>query len=338
MKRRIVFSLIIAAAACGCGKNGGLDIPSGPDDVSRVRVGVVLQETTRTKVTGEGVNLDHEDDVNSVQVFVYDSAGNYDCGGYDGNVQGGDFSMTLEVSVGEGRTFCALVNADELDSGFGTLSDLEGTVSYLSENSTVSFVMYGSTGDCDVDSDGIVVEVPVGRLAAKVIVQGISVDFAGGVKRSLHINSIYLTNVNPAVTHDGTDIAPASQWAHQRGWSSEGSLEDFLTDDVDETIADGGSYSVQHNFYCYPNPTEVDSRTITGTYCERYTRLVIDTDYGYYPIDVPGIESNKCYLITSLTIAGEGSRHPEVKPDRKTLTFALNVLDWEDGASYSEHI
>lgn len=280
---------------------------------------------TDTKITGQASS--YEDDVLSVQLFVFDRQGALEASDYFPSSTG-----SLQVTNGS-KTIYALVNNEKIGDPSSENSLLK-TVSALQDNALDRLVMVGSvkkdiTGDTDVI-------VRVNRLVSKIELGEIAADFAYGQSRSIKINSLYLTNVNSSSTLDGSGTADPSEWYNKMGYARS-VCDGILYESIGVTLADKASHRVAHSFYAYPNHTETDTHG-GSTFSSRLTRLVIDTDLGYYHIDFPDLSPNKAYIINKVTIKGPGGDTPEEHVERTNCTFIITVKDWETGASVTEII
>lgn len=334
MIRRIAF---LSAAAIACGLCSCDKMTSCESGTSRVMVNVSAKDETKAL----GVTADSECAYQSVQILVFDSDGALDTDGYAAVDVDGNFSIELDVYKGKGKSFYAVTNLDRITS-VSTEADFLSRVSQLSDNSIGSLVMKGVTVT-DIDGD-CSVTINVRRLTAKVELEKISVAFEDCDYPSLTVNAVYLTNVNSKVSLGGEAPAAAGDWLNQRGYSPS-SCNAILYESYSRTIADGSSDSAAHTFYCYPNPVVADTHDEVNAFTVRCTRLVIDTDLGYYHVDLcdsekmpDGLESNCCYLIRDIVITGEGAGTPEEHTSRANVTCTVEIIPWQDAASYIEEI
>lgn len=295
-----------------------------PGALADLQVKVVRNEAG-TRVEGHGAL--YEDDVLSVQLFAFDSRGLLEAEDYFHDCTG-----SLKVADGD-KTVYALVNEARIAAP-ASESSLLGTVSELVDNISDRLVMVGSTAAQVIGDVSIVIRVK--RLVSKIQLGEIAVDFAYGGFTGIHINSLYLTNVNSSTTLDGTGMAVPEEWFNRMG-HARSACDGILFEDIGCTLPDKGSHKVTHSFYAYPNHTVEDTHG-GGSFSARYTRLVIDTDLGYYHIDFPDLSPNKAYIINKVTITGPGAGTPEEHVERANCTFKITVKDWETGTSITEII
>ena len=131
-------------------------------------------------------------------------------------------------------------------------------------------------------------------------------------------------------------MAAPDGWFNRMGYSRS-ACDGILFDSIGCRLAGKASHSVKHTFYAYPNHTADDTHG-GGAFSARYTRLVIDTDLGFYHIDFPELSPNKACIINKVIIKGPGGATPEEHVDRASCTFDVIVKDWETGTSTIETI
>lgn len=326
---------VLAAALMACGLCACDKMTQGnTNGKSSVKVNVSSKPATKAL----GVTSDSEYDYSSVQVFVFNEDGSYDTDGYATVDTDGKYKLELMVSYGKNKPFYAVTNHEKLTS-IASEDDFLDVVSELKENSVGSLVMLGKV-KTDVE-DNFSLTIHVSRLVAKVELDKISVNFTNKTNTSLTVRAVYLSNVNSEVSFGGEAPAAAADWLNQRGYSSS-ACNSILYESWTKTIADMASDNTVHVFYCYPNPVVEDTHDEVNAFTQRCTRLVLDTDHGYYHVDLSdssltnGLESNKVYLIEEIIIKGEGASTPEEHPQSTNATCTIRVVDWETGASYTE--
>ena len=219
--------------------------------------------------------------------------------------------------------------------------------SSLSGNNPSSLVMFGSTNLYQMPTGKTPIEVS--RLCSKVSIQRITLDVTDPVYsgKELVLNALYLTNVYCAaslLSDHSTPLDDDALWYNAMGWHGSGSIEsmDSLVGDrgLSERISDGGSYSVLHCFYAYPNASLNDSRA--DVWSPRCTRLVIEATLGnkryYYPITIPGMIRNHNYTVTEAVIHGPGSLDPEQEiPGVIDVNLTISTNTWDSVYYISEN-
>ena len=180
MKRKLYLAAFAAAALTACNEQV---IELSDESVGKVELGVTLP-AAMTKVSGAS----SENDVNDLQIFVFDDSGSLEAYGHTAST-----SLTLNCFPGS-KTVVALVNAPAL-SDVTSYSELTATASALSDNAVSSLVM---EGEVPVDLKASTsVTVPVERIVAKVtltkIVNALELDYHR--KMTFAVTSVYLINV-----------------------------------------------------------------------------------------------------------------------------------------------
>lgn len=267
-------------------------------------------------------------------------------------------SARIEMALPAG-TYMAYAVANYPDGGTGafdpgtvaSVSALTGTVSYLSDNAPAGLVMFGSRQvTLSLQTPGLQ-EIPVLRLAAKIGVDRISIDFSAYpdlAAKTFTVKRIYATNVCSRSAF-GSDPASAeasrSLWYNTMGWMTSGSCtspacpQALLGDtSVGATVTASSPYERAHYFYVYPNPTPAGGDSRAAAWSARCTRIVIEADLGgttyYYPITVGGtggLRRNNAYVAANAVIRNVGSTDPEGdSPGAMDVEWSASVLGWND--------
>ncbi len=323
--KRIFYAAAVLAVISGTSCTKDEDVAKEPQqdqEPERVTLQVSVP-VTDSKAT----DTDGETDVSSLQAFVFMSE--------DGVIDayGSGDSETLNVSCTTGkRDVVVYVNAPDMSKlSILKKSDLEGQITYLTDNAKGAYVMYGESS-LDVTTSGSSVTVEVTRFVARVSISRITNNFTlSQYSNKLVIKSIFLINVAGDMDYTDSSVGP-TVWLNQFKKTSEKS--DLLeTNDIDVSIGKGVAYIGKNYFYCYPNPTTKDSSS--ETWSPRYTRLVVEVTLDgktyYYPISIPNIERNCTYEISELTLTKPGSESPDVPVTSGQASFSLKVTDWSKG-------
>lgn len=327
--RKISSLTVIALAVCACSPHGVSEPDSPQTAVSEDATVTVSGLVTRAS----GVSAGDEAAVHSLQVLVFNSDGSADAAG----IGSGGGSLSVRVTAGKGKRLWAVANAPDL-CDVPSEEALLARVSLLTDNSPDSFVMCGSSV-LDILAE-TAVDISLVRLVARLGVKKItrSFDVEGLAARPLTIKGMYLINVAASLRYDGT--ADSSLWLNRSGFSSGGADALLSERSLDIRLDNGGSYSVEHSFYCYPNLCEGDSAG--ASWSPRKTRLVLEAELGgklcYYSVTFPEILRNRTYTIENLTLSGKGSPTPDTPYGRDALSADLTVRDWTDGSSWTERL
>lgn len=262
--------------------------------------------------------------VQSLQVFVFlgDNLDVY--GSSKGN------SLTVQCTPGV-REIYVLANAPSLEN-ITTKAALLATASELEKSSVQacnSFEMIGSTTE-ELSLANSDITVPIRHITSRVVVSSVKKQFKSSALEALEfkIVNMFLVNVAGDCTYGGG--SSPSIWYNKLADHNE--LPEIIKDNVNAVVTASKPHTATHTFYAYPNPTQNDSDS--ETWSPRYTRLVIETKLGdetfYYPISLPGIESNKSYNISEIKITRPGSTSPDVPVSYLDCSFTVTVEPWDD--------
>lgn len=318
MKRTCTFLAAAAATLCtiACNKEMGQEnAPALEDEKCEITVGLGSAATKSTTVTDED-----QEAVKMLQVFVFRGE-QLDAYAKVSNAT----EVTLSCTKGE-REIYALVN--DIDrSTISTKTALLACVSDFTAPFTRGFAMIGAKTETLPSASKITIDV--NRLNSRIVLKGIcnSLTSPALAALSFTVEGIYLLNA-PQDINLGLNNAP-TLWKHKH------TLDDPSTEFDAETYSKPIELnttwdSVDHIFFCYPNPTVDDSQS--DTWCARHTRLVVKVKIGttsyYYPITLPVLQNNKSYEISNLTITRPGSDHPDKPVSFQDCTFDINVKPW----------
>lgn len=323
MKTRMMIAALFAVVAvvAGCEKN--VEQVQEPEKSVCLEVRIPFSST---KVEG----TDEENAVGSLQVFVFDSEGYIEAYG-----QGTSSTLSLSCIAGS-KDIVALVNAQPL-SDVKSLDDLMERKSYLTDNQTGSFVMEGHLPYTLTASSAV--EIPVVRIAARVVVSEVAVDFELEQHKNMDfvLKDIYLLNVAGDRTY--LNVSVPEKWHNKMKKDPEAPT--LAAASLTETlVTESSPYDETHYLYCYPNSVTED--TSGGEWSPRFTRLVVEAELGgrmyYYPVSFDkGLKSNTSYDV-KLTITKPGSSSPDDPVDNVAASFNVEVQPWADGTAVNETI
>lgn len=306
-----------ALALVGCNEN---DVESAEFRGKTVTLDISL-DCPQTRSTSSA----DDSAISNVQIFIFDQSGTIEA-----YRNGGNEPMKFQCTAGP-KDIVAIVNGPSM-AGISTLDQLKQQKSdLLADNAPGSLVMEGHASfTVDVSQTENPVKIQVKRLAARISLGSINVDFETEYYKSkeFKVQGIYLINVagEKTLLAESTDV---------NTWYNKLTLEDvgknsLIYDALSENIADGGSYTGEHNFYCYPNPSADSS---DATWSPRSTRYVVEamlgTEVFYYPVTMPVIEQNTAYKI-NLTIKRPGSTTPDVPVQTYWGEGSVEVVGWGD--------
>ncbi len=311
MKRFLLFALFLGAiASCQ-----NFDKPLNEVSQETAKLSISIPQV-QTKLTDIG----DDSKVNNIQVFVFRSTGELD-------VYGTSTTTSLDLTCTTGpKHIYALVNAPDL-SAITTLTALQNASSNLSDNKYEGLVMTKDT-TLNLTSD-MTLNLKARRLAARICLKSIknSMEAVQHRTKNFNVNAIYLINV---VADKKYFSASAPTIWHNKS-ANKSDLTRLLYDGTGNyKINYGESYTARHYFYCYPNLQDVDSTS--PTWSPRYTRLVVEVNFGgqlcYYPVSIPNIQQNKAYSI-SLVVSLPGSTSPDNPIEKVNQGVTIEVEDWD---------
>ncbi len=311
MKRILIYALLLGAMI-SCYKQGNQFDENLPE---KVKLSISLpQASTKMADVGNDAN------VKNVQVFVFRSSGDLDTYAYSTTT-----SFDLTCTTGPKKIY-ALVNAPDLSS-ITNLSGLQNASSNLIDNKREGLIMVKDT-TLNVLTD-MSLNLKMKRLAARICLKSIqnSMESQQHKNMSFKVNSIYLINVVGDRRY--FSATTPTVWYNKLERTTE--LGRLLSDDlVNNQIGYGETYNTNHYFYCYPNSQSEDSSS--STWSPRYTRLVVEANFGgklcYYPVSIPNIQQNKAYSI-SLVVTIPGSTSPDNPIEKINQGITIEVEEWE---------
>ena len=329
--KKVLFFLAALSALTLFSCEKGQDVNRG--DGKKVDVTISIQGTPdATKATG--TTYADESRVNSLQVFVFNGEALED-------YKSADNAMSVIISATSGvRTIYAIVTAPALYETLGganmTLTALTAATSRLADNALYSFIMTGSVTQELVDGGTIPVEVR--RIVSRVSIGKISTAFRESrANYTVDLLGIYMINVC-GDTGYGIDSG-STEFINMQG-HTDGVYDVFLCDMINGvTISNDSPYVTEHAFYPYPNayPNNHDD-----AWSARNSMLVIEVNmntndgtgqviHGYYPIDLPGLERNKTYVIDEVQLTRLPGEVPYKPIETGESTVTISVKEWEVG-------
>lgn len=224
------------------------------------------------------------------------------------------------ISVSRGQTLHYHVIANVGDGAFDEVKDENGfrsCVSLLEDNAPGHLVMDGD-GHGEFATAGSTVDVRLCRMPCKVVFETLAPFFlSNGVHASL--DRVFLVNAAASCPYDSS--------VHQVSYVNRGNLDVGMCDalktltcmDCHGHSLDGSEVRVDASLYCYPNP-------VAGT--RLVIEMTIDGQKNYYPITLPAMVRNCCYLVRRCELSGYGSDHPDIPVNREEMNFTLSLCPW----------
>lgn len=329
MKKILLIGIVAAIGATACDKTNfrtnEIALPDysvrGEETVDvTVDVAGIIPQTRATS----GVSAENEAKVGTLQLFVFDSAGDIET--YQ---KGAVKTFTMNITTGK-KDFIVLANCPDLGST-PTKAQLLAQTSKLENNTTSSFEMVGSKSTEITGKTSVSIEIK--RIVSKVSIAKITPAFTSPYLAGMEfkILGVYLTNV--VGSNNYAMNATSFTWFNKLQKDSSNPAAAITQDAVSQVITSSSPYTVAHSFYCYPNPTTADSQN--ATWSERHTRLIVEASLGgkvcYYSVVLPVIERNKTYTVTNLTISKRGSDNPWDDIETADISYTITVANWEAG-------
>ena len=352
MKKFISLAALMAAvfALTGCQKNE-ITVGNG-ENLCALTVNVGGDIPANTKIAGAVAD---DNVIRDVQILVFRKAARDQDSKIDAAVRisglnaSGNYTVPESLNCTRGsREVWVVVNAPA-DYTKGTdavlsLQDLKVRTTVLGDNKYgtggKSFVMAGNKV-IDLNAASQTVSVDVQRMACKVVIKGIENKFILPVYQaegSLKITGAYLMSVAGCQKFDNLNsistartFLPASGIAdsywHGRNVKDSNTL---ITEDYNpvKSLGYNGKLTDLSTFYAYPNDADPSS---AAAWSIRGTLLVVSAtlkgDVCYYPIQLPKLESNKCYEV-NLVIKRRGSEEPWRPVEYDDMTTNITVTSW----------
>lgn len=331
MKRKIFCAAMLALVLVSCEKKG-TDLSDAATGTVPLEIRFVSEET---KAAGVGGN--EEKKVSDYQVLIYDMSSRM-LEAYS-TPDPASSSVSMECTTGP-KEVIVLANAPDV-SGIVSYDTFLKTKSKLSDNSIGRLVMEGHASP-NLTAAGGTVNVDIKRVVAKVVLDGITVDFEQNAYDNMDfiLKRVYLTNVAADKSYLAETADPAS-WYNKIIRTSAPEVDELLYEDLGNmNIKTTKLYKQQHHFYCYPNPHTADSFD-SDVWNPRPTRLVVEATIGnvpyYYPVALPELKQNTRYHV-SLRIIRPGSTSPEQDMDKYAVSFNITIEEWKGPENVSETI
>lgn len=287
--------------------------------------------------------------INKFQIFVFDANSQLETNLYK-EITPVNNSTSAQIATFTGpKTVYVILNHDRLIFNHHTaLSVLENTLTDLSLNTNTNLVMSGSSTvnvvkygvDGGTPGSPQEVDVHVRRLASMIELDQVTVDFTGTSLEGAEfkIKELYLKNVVGKSKLGGGALSDSEQENYSYWYNKGTKASDAPGVTVDtwtkECESSGTATSISRCLYAYPNKTVDDSHA--DTFDKRHTRLVIkahvkatawesfDSDT-YYVFDLPVLEANMIYKITSIKLTMLGKDNDDKDDDLQAGKIQPNI-------------
>lgn len=334
MRKSFLLAAAALVAAVACNKEEAAKMPQ-PEMGVKSDLTVSIANASATKATGV-VYADDEAKVNTLEIFVFNGDA------LDAYKKGTAVTeLTLSCTAGP-RSVYAIVNAEEDYSGITSKAALLAKGSQLQNNDLGNMVMVGSTEVTLPQTSKV--NIDVNRIASRVVIKKITSALEGAsAELDFTVDAIYLLNAageQSALFEANATLDDDAIWYNKIKQTTNAGVDGLIYDAVTGVnLKNASSSAVEHDFYCYPNPTVDDENE--GSWSARHTRLVIKTTIGgtvyYYPLTMPVMESNHSYEINEVIIKhlgnidlpGDDTDGLQDTPVKASdVTFQITVKDW----------
>lgn len=315
-------------------------------------------------------SLTNEKLIQNVQIFVFRAGSGADAGildvaasaGFDTplGISSGSYSgITLRCSTGLREVWAVVNDSRNRTEGVNAVKTREEFLALtheLQDASPTKLLMIGHSGtslepSVTLPEGSVNLSIDVHRLAASVILESVVNDLTAPAYRnpdSFRLESCYLINVPGQINFAESTVPsalPADLWYAKLAAETASPRADLIYDSIGGKVLNaGGTYSVKHTFYTYPNDCAVSE---SASWTPRATLLVLEASikYGsdwtkyYYPVQLSKgpLCSNRQYHV-NLVIHRPGSLNPNQPVTLRDVTPIISVVNWEDGDHYSQEI
>lgn len=332
MKKMIFSAAVFAAVLLSCDMAEVDKVNVDDKETACLEVRMAPGET---KVSGEGG--DEEKTVSSYQVLIFDRTDMM----LEAYATPDPTALSVNIRCTTGpKEVVVLANAPDVSSIVSYDSFLK-TRSLLSDNAAGNLVMEGHASP-ELYASGNSVTVDIRRMVSKVVLDKVTVDFEVDAydKMDFILKEVYLTNVAGDKSYLAENADPAS-WYNKMVRTQDAKVDALIYERIgDVNLKETRQYTVQHHFYCYPNPYRQDTFSPV-TWSPRPTRLVLVAELGgkkcYYPVSLPELKQNMRYYVT-LNIIRPGASSPEQDMEKYPATININIVEWNGLESVTETI
>ena len=315
-----------------------------------VRNGAAFATKADTSPSGKDADL------RDVQLLLFSSDGSlYRRETFSGSSP----TLTLERIKTGYYDVVAVANAPALTDVLNLAELTERELSLSLNDPEQGFVMYGQTSvvvtsakeSATAARAEITVTRHVGRVRLTTVQNGLPAAYG-----ALQVACAFLENGFGTWNYGGTgDPSGYVNYAGRKaGKNASAVAADFISSgsdadcaaltfrSLDKTVTNGGTETVNHPFYSFPNSLTSDGDHFSGATSEAAcVRLVVKASYGegdaqswYYPVTIENLERNKTYDV-SFIIRGPGSPDPNQQVENGNLDVVISVDPWNDGGDFN---
>lgn len=300
MKTLIPLLSAAAVTLCllSCGKSAAPEYSGSPLPGGMLTINLTQDEATKANYANR-----QDSQINSYQIFVFDSAGKMETD-YFTEVSHSNLPISVKIATFTGaKTVYALINHARMTLAQDfTLSAYEELLSDLSENTLTNLVMSGknqiTVTEYDKNKNSTAspqnLTIYVKRLSAMIVLEKMTVDFTGTSLEgaTFTIQELYLKNVvgkahmglngltstkNSEVAFKPLTDAEHTNYAYWYNKKTKQAGAPAVTVDVWNgscpNVSGGSGNALNRCLFAYPNRTAGDSHN--DTFDQRKTRLVV---------------------------------------------------------------
>lgn len=342
MKKKKIFLLAALAGLvfAGCNKTPDVSLTLPAEKMPEGNEGENCTLRIRVQAPDTKTALLQTDDnaIANLQVLVFRENGSLDI-----YAQADGDELTLQCTSGNREIF-AFVNTTSL-ADIRSTSELGDFTFNLGDSSPTALPMYGHI-DQAINTYTSVLSIDVYRMVCKIILKEVVINLPDSYNDALlDIRRVFLSNAVSGIKLDST----ITNWANKISYKEE--ISAMLSDDEpnpgDWEMSATDSQTLNRVFYAFANDTETDSQSVTWT--PRFTRLVlqcsISDDAGplgyspcYYPVPLPDLKANHCYIINRYTVRRGGLQNPYDDPTLLDNSLEIIVKDWDQTHQIEENL
>ena len=328
--KKLFMLATVAALVCSCSKE---EMRVESDLESTLYLSIVPEGGTKASGEGHGVQAD-DNTVKTLEIFIFrDNPGKPDDGILDtyckftGDEVSSTSNMAIQTTTGD-KIIYAVANAHRANwKDVNTRQKFEEQTANLADENSKNFLMVGSTeATLSITS---VVSFSIRRFVARVGINSIRTDFAGGPYEGMELTDVkaYLINVQGAkhiYNGVGKNLLVLNKGKLVEEDAASCTMAGAIYDNFTAPVTDAG-YTTPHYFYCYENTA------VRETEEDKFTRLIIEGKLNgmtyYYPIVIKNIMRNNCYSV-DIKIKRPGSLDPGTDVYKGSMNTTISIVDW----------
>ncbi len=341
MKKKNIYLLAALAGLlfAGCSKTPDVSMTPPAEKLLESDEGENCSIHIRVQAPDTKTALAQTDDnaISNLQVLVFRENGSLDI-----YAQANGDELTLQCTSGK-RDIYAFVNTSSL-SDICSINELEAFTFNLGDSSPTALPMSGNVSE--TIHENTVLSIEVSRMVCKIILKEVVINLPDSYNDALlDIRRIFIANAVSGIRLDGT----ITHWANKISYN--GDVPTMLSEDEpspgDWELSPIDNQTFNRVFYAFANNTASDSQS--AAWSPRYTRLVIQcalsNEMGalgyspcYYPVPLPDLKANHCYIINRYTVSRSGLQNPYDDPSLLNTSLEIIVKNWDQTHQIEENL